>query len=48
MSLRALPVNNKHDEGALLASRKEQHAVIRFFEAKGRSTAKIHNKMQPV
>jgi transposase len=32
----------------LLASRVEQRAVIRFFWAKGLSTAEIHNEMQPV
>ena len=32
----------------LLASRKEQRAVIRFFWAKGLSAAEIHNEMQPV
>ena len=32
----------------LLASRLEQRAVIRFFGAKGLSTAEIHNEMQPV
>ncbi len=32
----------------LLASGNERRAVIRFFWAKGLSTAKIHNEMQPV
>ena len=32
----------------LLASRKEQRAAIRFFWARGFSTAEIHNEMQPV
>ena len=32
----------------LLASRKERRAAIRFFGARGLSTAEIHNEMQPV
>ena len=31
----------------MLPSRKEQRAEIRFFGAKGFSTAEIHNEMQP-
>ena len=48
VSLRAHPVNNKHDEGAAVSVQKRAACSNSIFWAKGLSTAEIHNEMKPV
>jgi len=47
-ALRALPVNNKHGEGAAVSVQKRTACSNSIFLARGLSMAEIQNEMQPV